>query len=86
MDKNVLCGLYYFVPSTFELLISVATWIVCLKQDCNRDFFFSFLYAYWFAIFIMQSKLIDLSLLSAVEVDWLNDYHSQVWEKVIFHI
>nr|POE93685.1 xaa-pro aminopeptidase 1 [Quercus suber] len=30
----------------------------------------------------IQSKLIDLSLLSAVEVDWLNDYHSQVWEKV----
>ncbi|KAM3752684.1 hypothetical protein ACB098_03G038000 [Castanea mollissima] len=30
----------------------------------------------------IQSKLIDLSLLSAVEVDWLNHYHSQVWEKV----
>lgn len=30
----------------------------------------------------MQAKLIDLSLLSAAEFDWLNDYHSQVWEKV----
>lgn len=30
----------------------------------------------------IQSKLIDLSLLSVAEVDWLNDYHSQVWEKV----
>ena len=30
----------------------------------------------------MQAKLIDLSLLSAEEVTWLNDYHSQVWEKV----
>lgn len=30
----------------------------------------------------IQSKLIDLSLLSIAEVDWLNEYHSQVWEKV----
>ncbi|ONI04507.1 hypothetical protein PRUPE_6G325100 [Prunus persica] len=30
----------------------------------------------------IQAKLIDLSLLSAAEFDWLNDYHSQVWEKV----
>ncbi|KAL2345689.1 hypothetical protein Fmac_006974 [Flemingia macrophylla] len=27
-------------------------------------------------------KLVDLSLLSAAEVDWLNNYHSLVWEKV----
>lgn len=30
----------------------------------------------------IQAKLIDLSLLSAEEITWLNDYHSQVWEKV----
>lgn len=30
----------------------------------------------------MQAKLIDLSLLSGAEFDWLNDYHSQVWDKV----
>ncbi|GAB4835827.1 Aminopeptidase P2 [Ancistrocladus abbreviatus] len=30
----------------------------------------------------IQSKLVDLSLLSAAEVDWLNDYHDQVWQKV----
>ncbi|MFS7986651.1 putative hydrolase [Helianthus anomalus] len=30
----------------------------------------------------IQTKLIDLTLLSASEVEWLNDYHSQVWEKV----
>ncbi|KAF5463412.1 hypothetical protein F2P56_019329 [Juglans regia] len=30
----------------------------------------------------IQSKLIDLSLLSTAEVDWLNEYHLQVWEKV----
>ncbi|KAF5782051.1 putative hydrolase [Helianthus annuus] len=30
----------------------------------------------------IQTKLIDLTLLSASEVNWLNDYHSQVWEKV----
>ncbi|XP_022010997.1 aminopeptidase P2 isoform X2 [Helianthus annuus] len=30
----------------------------------------------------IQTKLIDLTLLSAAEIDWLNDYHSQVWEKV----
>ncbi|XP_028770817.1 aminopeptidase P2 [Neltuma alba] len=30
----------------------------------------------------IQIKLVDLSLLSAAEVDWINSYHSQVWEKV----
>ncbi|RYR52491.1 aminopeptidase P2 isoform X1 [Arachis hypogaea] len=30
----------------------------------------------------IQIKLLDLSLLSAAEIDWLNNYHSQVWEKV----
>ncbi|KAI3810551.1 hypothetical protein L1987_20170 [Smallanthus sonchifolius] len=30
----------------------------------------------------IQTKLVDLTLLSASEIDWLNDYHSQVWEKV----
>ncbi|KAJ7977972.1 Xaa-Pro aminopeptidase [Quillaja saponaria] len=30
----------------------------------------------------IQTKLVDLSLLSTVEIGWLNDYHSQVWEKV----
>ncbi|WJX80122.1 Aminopeptidase P2 [Trifolium repens] len=30
----------------------------------------------------IQSKLVDISLLSATEIDWLNNYHSVVWEKV----
>ncbi|KAJ8751981.1 hypothetical protein K2173_000727 [Erythroxylum novogranatense] len=30
----------------------------------------------------IQIKLIEQSLLSAKETDWINDYHSQVWEKV----
>ncbi|XP_050221362.1 aminopeptidase P2 [Mercurialis annua] len=30
----------------------------------------------------IQTKMVELSLLSAAEIDWLNDYHSQVWEKV----
>ncbi|XP_020096421.1 probable Xaa-Pro aminopeptidase P isoform X5 [Ananas comosus] len=30
----------------------------------------------------IQSKLIDTSLLSPMEIKWVNDYHSQVWEKV----
>lgn len=30
----------------------------------------------------MQTKMVDLSLLSTAEVDWLNDYHRQTWEKV----
>ena len=29
----------------------------------------------------MCRKLIDTSLLSAVEIQWLNDYHKDVWEK-----
>ncbi|KAA8545116.1 hypothetical protein F0562_019995 [Nyssa sinensis] len=30
----------------------------------------------------MQTKLVDLSLLSVAEIDWINNYHSEVWEKV----
>ncbi|GJN09927.1 hypothetical protein PR202_ga27981 [Eleusine coracana subsp. coracana] len=30
----------------------------------------------------IQSKLIDPSLLSSSEIDWVNKYHEQVWEKV----
>ncbi|XP_010935071.1 aminopeptidase P2 [Elaeis guineensis] len=30
----------------------------------------------------IQSKLVDISLLSPMEINWLNDYHSQVWDKV----
>ncbi|KAL3843959.1 hypothetical protein ACJIZ3_001362 [Penstemon smallii] len=30
----------------------------------------------------IQTKLVDLSLISSTELDWLNDYHKQVWEKV----
>lgn len=30
----------------------------------------------------IQSKLIDVSLLSVAEINWLNDYHSHVWEKI----
>ncbi|KAK1258947.1 hypothetical protein QJS04_geneDACA010229 [Acorus gramineus] len=30
----------------------------------------------------IQRKLVDTSLLSSSEINWLNDYHSQVWEKV----
>ncbi|CAM8938774.1 unnamed protein product [Rhodiola kirilowii] len=32
--------------------------------------------------FPMQAKLIDLSILSPTEIKWVDDYHSQVWEKV----
>ncbi|XP_022719386.1 probable Xaa-Pro aminopeptidase P isoform X2 [Durio zibethinus] len=30
----------------------------------------------------IQTKLVDLSLLLVEEIEWLNKYHSQVWEKV----
>ncbi|XP_074583171.1 aminopeptidase P2 [Curcuma longa] len=30
----------------------------------------------------IQAKLLDLSLLSHGEINWLNDYHEQVWQKV----
>jgi len=30
----------------------------------------------------IQSKLVDLSLVSAAEIEWLRNYHSEVWEKV----
>ncbi|XP_057960476.1 aminopeptidase P2 [Malania oleifera] len=30
----------------------------------------------------IQSKMVNTSLLSIAEIDWLNEYHSKVWEKV----
>ncbi|KAK4802914.1 hypothetical protein SAY86_001117 [Trapa natans] len=30
----------------------------------------------------IQTKMIELSLLSTEEVKWLNDYHAEVWDKV----
>ncbi|XVF06089.1 hypothetical protein REPUB_Repub06bG0018200 [Reevesia pubescens] len=30
----------------------------------------------------IETKLVDLSLLSVEEIEWLNNYHLQVWEKV----
>ncbi|BAF21063.1 aminopeptidase P2 isoform X2 [Oryza sativa Japonica Group] len=30
----------------------------------------------------IQSKLVDLSLLSPSEINWINEYHDEVWEKV----
>ncbi|KAF5746740.1 hypothetical protein HS088_TW06G00914 [Tripterygium wilfordii] len=31
----------------------------------------------------IQTKLVESALLSDAEVNWLNDYHSQVWDKVL---
>ncbi|XP_056168399.1 aminopeptidase P2-like isoform X3 [Syzygium oleosum] len=30
----------------------------------------------------IQMKMVDSALLSSAEINWLNDYHAQVWEKV----
>lgn len=30
----------------------------------------------------MQAKLIDMSLLSPDEVNWVDEYHETVWKKV----
>ncbi|XP_010464060.1 PREDICTED: probable Xaa-Pro aminopeptidase P isoform X2 [Camelina sativa] len=32
--------------------------------------------------FPIQTKMVDVSLLSDTEIDWLNSYHEEVWEKV----
>ncbi|CAH2055031.1 unnamed protein product, partial [Thlaspi arvense] len=32
--------------------------------------------------FPIQTKMVDVSLLSHAEIDWLNNYHAEVWEKV----
>ncbi|MBA0618993.1 hypothetical protein Godav_028252 [Gossypium davidsonii] len=43
----------------------------------------SFLFFFPNHVYILvQTKLVDLSLLSIEEMEWLNSYHSQVWEKV----
>lgn len=34
----------------------------------------------------MQTKMVDVSLLSHAEIDWLNSYHAEVWEKVSPHM
>lgn len=34
---------------------------------------------------MMQTKMVDVSLLSHAEIDWLNSYHAEVWEKVSPH-
>ena len=34
----------------------------------------------------LQSKLIDVSLLSPSEINWVNDYHEEVWDKVSLYI
>jgi hypothetical protein len=31
----------------------------------------------------VQTKLIDVSLLSDNEIEWINNYHQEVWEKVL---
>jgi hypothetical protein len=30
----------------------------------------------------MQTKLLDLQLMSDEEINWLNEYHAEVWNKV----
>ncbi|XP_010546700.1 PREDICTED: probable Xaa-Pro aminopeptidase P [Tarenaya hassleriana] len=32
--------------------------------------------------FPIQTKMVDVSLLSETEIEWLNSYHTEVWEKV----
>ena len=36
--------------------------------------------------FPIDTQLIEFSLLTKEEVDWLNDYHQMVWEKVGPHL
>jgi hypothetical protein len=31
---------------------------------------------------LFQAKLLELALLSDDEVNWLNDYHTETWDKV----
>lgn len=44
--------------------------------------FFSFLSHTLLVHQTMQTKMVDVSLLSHAEIDWLNNYHAEVWEKV----
>ncbi|CAI9102219.1 OLC1v1000452C2 [Oldenlandia corymbosa var. corymbosa] len=34
----------------------------------------------------IQAKLIDVTLLSVAEIEWINHYHSQVWDKVRLYV
>lgn len=54
----------------------------CINENIFLNSTISFLIIFdpWF-FRVTQAKLVDLSLLSTTEMDWLNDYHNQVWEK-----
>eukprot|EP01018_Ginkgo_biloba_P032583 Gb_05542 [translate_table: standard] len=56
--------------------------IVCEMETPNRFGGITYLGFEKLTFVPIQSKLLDLSLLSAGEIEWLNDYHSKVWEKV----
>ncbi|CAO2832723.1 unnamed protein product [Amaranthus hypochondriacus] len=58
--------------------------LLCVKEIATPNRFggVEFLGFEKLTFFPIQSKMIELSLLSAAEVDWLNDYHEQVWQKV----
>ena len=34
----------------------------------------------------IHKKLVEISLLSAEERKWLNDYHAEIWEKISPHL
>ncbi|MBA0860777.1 hypothetical protein Goshw_021142 [Gossypium schwendimanii] len=50
------------------------------SEKMRESLFFSFFPNHVYIL--VQTKLVDLSLLSIEEMEWLNSYHSQVWEKV----
>lgn len=59
--------------------------ILAVKKCMETDFgeFYEFETLSWFPI---DKQLIDKSLLTAAELDWLNKYHAQVYEKLSPHL
>lgn len=66
---------------------------VCSDSGARGAFFFSQQGCvswcfFWLSVLILvswvsvQTKMVDSALLSSAEINWLNDYHAQVWEKV----
>ena len=61
---------------------------------CNRYFIFVIFYSLFNFFFVgflgfeklthipIQKKLIDVSLLTDIEINWLNTYHSEIFTKV----
>jgi Xaa-Pro aminopeptidase len=71
----------YYEDSKFGIRIENVLLVAEAKTECNFGNI-GFLTFENITMFPIQKKLIDVKLLNKEEIDYLNDYHNKVWEKV----